>query len=86
VAPVFDLDGEQILPHCFLSLKGAIVEVAATISHEIMGGDRGKTDNFYADLSYIIILEPAPPSPESLVKKRGLYVPPRHLAKKRQVE
>jgi len=86
VAPVFDLEGEQILPDQFPDLKGAVVEVAVTISHEVMNGEKGKSDNFYADLSYITILQRAPASPVSPLKKRGLYAPPHHLAKKRQVE
>jgi len=62
---------EQILPDRFPNLKGALVEVAATVSHEVTGSDRGKSDNFYTDLFYIAILEPAPPSPLSPLKKKG---------------
>jgi len=40
----------------------------------------GKSDNFYANLSYITVLQPALSSLPSPLKKRGLYVPPRHLA------
>jgi len=71
-----------VLPDHFSSLKSALIEVVATFSHEVMGSDRGKCDNFYADLSYITLLKPAPPSLFSPLKKRGLYVPPHHLAKK----
>ena len=74
------------MPDRFPELKGATVEVAATLSHEVMNGDKGKCDNFYADLSYMTVLQSAPPSPVSPLKKKGLYVPPRHLAKKRRVE
>jgi len=71
VSPQFSTKGEQILPDQFPDLKEAIVKVAATISHEVVNGDRGKFDYFYADLSYITVLEHAPPSPLSLLKKRG---------------
>jgi len=83
VAPAFNLKGEQIMPHWFLDLKGMIVEVTATITHKVMNSDGGRSDNFLADLSYITVLGSAPPSPLSPLKKRGLYVPPHHFAKKR---
>jgi len=49
LAPVFDLMGNQILPEQFPSLRGAVVEIGATISNEVMNSNKAKFDNFYAD-------------------------------------
>src|SRR5882757_3774512 len=82
VVPIFDLHGTPILPDDFSSLPGTVVQVAATISHEVLTErDRSKSENFYADVSYIIVLKTAPLLLDSPSRKRGVGVAPHHLSK-----
>jgi len=58
LAPVFDLKGEQVLPDRFSTLKGALVEVAATISHEIMATIEGSWIIFMLIYPILLFFKP----------------------------
>jgi hypothetical protein len=81
VVPIFNR-GEQMMPDHFHKLKDVLVEVGATITYEVMTTKLGKTDNFYADISYIIVLQDAP-LPTFPSKKRGNGNVPNHPIKKK---
>ncbi|KAI0069177.1 hypothetical protein BV25DRAFT_1910874 [Artomyces pyxidatus] len=80
VIPVFKASGDLVFPNNFeKALRGATVEICAAISHEVIQG----SDNFYADIRYITILDDPPPPPSSPSRKRG-FEPPAHLSGKRR--
>jgi len=70
VVPAFTANGDHILPSQLKTLAGAVVEVSAFVSHEVFGSGSNRTDNFFLDISYITILDDAPPPAVSPAKKR----------------
>ena len=84
VPEIYNLDGKCLTPDQYPSLQGAIVEVAAFISHDIYNINRVRTDNYFADLSYMTVLKPAPPPPNSPAKSRGFLQSPDRINKKQR--
>ncbi|THH12415.1 hypothetical protein EW146_g7713 [Bondarzewia mesenterica] len=83
VIPVFNMDGSLVFPNEFeAALRGAVVEIAATITHDVFTNAAKPTDNYYADIRYITILQRPPRTPESPSKKRG-FTAPAHLQGKK---
>jgi len=85
VVQVFGLDGKLVLPEQLWTVKGCVIEVVAFISQETLKIGGVKKNNFYADVSYMSILHPAPPRTASPAQARGFMVMPSCVLKRKLV-
>ncbi|TFY81333.1 hypothetical protein EWM64_g2682 [Hericium alpestre] len=73
--PIFYHDRTRLLPNnpqYSEKLRGAVVKVGISITHEFMSGK--SVNDFYADIRYIIILK-KPPTPSKAPLKRSVDFP-----------
>ena len=83
VIPVYDLNGQPVPPDGLQSLKGSVVEVVAFISNETLTFNGVKKDNFFADVSYLSVLQPPPRASQSPAQQRGLLSAPSRVLKRK---
>jgi len=55
IPEIYDLDGNYLTPEQYPSLQGAMVEIAMFISHDVYNISRVRSDNYFADLSYMTV-------------------------------
>jgi len=83
VIPVYNLDGQVVPPDSLPSVKGSVVEVVAFLSIETLTFNGVKKDNFFADVSYLSMLQAPPPPSLSPAQQRGLLSAPSRVLKRK---
>src|SRR5882762_7904626 len=86
IPEIYDLDGNYLTPEQYPSLQGAMVEIAVFISHDVYNISHVRSDNYFADLSYMTVLRRAPPPPNSPAKSQGFLQSPDRANKRKRVQ